>query len=327
MARAILSILSVAFLNILVGCNGFDSDRSQIMEACTEISAGSAATIKVATCQFPVSNDISKNLKFILQQMKSAKKCGADIAHFPETALSGYAGTEFNSFETFDWDLLTKSTREIMAVASQLRLWVILGSSHRLTGTNKPHNSVYIINDQGKLVDRYDKRFCTTGDLKHYSPGNHFSVFEIDGIRCGVLICHDFRYDELYRAYCKQDVRLMFHSYHNAGLTAAKLRKSNNIWAKIVPPTMQAYAANNHMWISSNNSSRRCSCWPSFFVRPDGLISGKLQNNRAGILISTIDTSADFYDASADWRDRAINGVYHSGKLVQDQRSDCRTGL
>jgi hypothetical protein len=27
-----------------------------------------------------------------------------------------------------------------------------------------------------------------TGDLAHYSPGNHFSVFSIRGVRCGALI-------------------------------------------------------------------------------------------------------------------------------------------
>ena len=34
-------------------------------------------------------------------------------------------------------------------------------------------------------------------------------------MRCGVLICHDFRYDELYREYLLRGVQLMLHSYHN----------------------------------------------------------------------------------------------------------------
>ena len=62
---------------------------------------------------------------------------------------------------------------------------VVLGSAHRLTEPNKPHNSLYIIDEEGRLIDRYDKRFCSgdasgmTGDLAHYSPGDHFSVFAI----------------------------------------------------------------------------------------------------------------------------------------------------
>ena len=71
----------------------------------------------------------------------------------------------------------------------------------------------------------------------------------------------------------------------------------------IVPATMQAYVANNFLWISANNTSARYSQWPGFFVRPDGHISGRLRNNVSGILISTVDTKIKLYDASEDWRD------------------------
>ena len=286
----------------------------------------------LATCQFPVATDIRKNLGFVLRQMKTAKRRGAHLAHFSEACLSGYAGVEFKSFRRFDWELLGAATRRIMALAKELSLWVILGSTHRLTGKHKPHNSLYIISDRGRLVDRYDKMFCTgpssqkSGDLKHYTPGSHFCVFTIRGIRCGVLICHDFRYDELYRVYKRRSVQLMFHSYHNAHNSPAKLRKYN-IWGTIVPVTMQTYAANNYIWISANNSSRPASSWPSFFVRPDGIITGRLTNNRPGVLISKIDTAAKIYDASQHWRNRALRGIYHSGKLLRDPRSDCRTSL
>jgi len=288
--------------------------------------------LTIATCQFGVTSDIGRNLAFVERQMKAAKRRGSQVAHFSETCLSGYAGVEFKSFRNFDWELLTESTRRIMALAKQLGLWVILGSSHRLTGRHKPHNCLYIIDDHGRLADRYDKMFCTgdpsqkAGDLKHYSSGSHFCVFSIGGIRCGTLICHDFRYDELYREYKKQGVQLLFHSYHNAHGSAAKLRKYN-IWGTIVPATMQAYAANNHMWISASNSSEPASCWPSFFVRADGMVTGKLLNNRSGVLITKIDTTAKLYDASKHWRRRAMRGVYHSGTAVRDVRSRCRKSL
>ncbi len=264
--------------------------------------------------------------------MKTAKRRGVHVAHFSEACLSGYAGVEFKSFHRFDWELLTTATRKIMALAKELRLWVILGSSHRLSGKHKPHKCLYIINDRGQLLDRYDKMFCTgdpsgkTGDLKHYTPGSHFCVFTIRGIRCGVFICFDFRYDQLYRIFCRRGVQLAFHSYHNARRDPADLRKYN-IWGTIVPATMQAYAANNHMWISANNSSHPTSCWPSFFVRPDGIITAKLANNRPGVLISRVDTAAKFYDPSEHWRHRAIRGIYHSGKLLHDPRSNRRRSL
>ena len=88
----------------------------------------------------------------------TASRRGARVAHFPEGSLSG----------------------------CQLGLWVVLGSAHRLSDSHKPHNSLYIISDAGRIVERYDKRFCSgdpggrSGDLAHYSPGGHFSVWDRD---------------------------------------------------------------------------------------------------------------------------------------------------
>jgi predicted amidohydrolase len=48
--------------------------------------------------------------------------------------------------------------QKVLDLARQCSLWVILGSAHRLTGRHKPHNSLYIINDHGTLVDRATTR-------------------------------------------------------------------------------------------------------------------------------------------------------------------------
>lgn len=265
--------------------------------------------------------------------MQRARDKCARVVHFPESALSGYPGSEFKSFKGFDWKQLIGCTDHIRYWARTLGVWVILGSSHRLSDGTKPHNSLYIINDRGEIADRYDKRFCTgdaresSDDLKHFSPGDHFATFTIDGVKCGALICHDFRYPELYREYKRRGVQVMFHSYHNGHVSRAKYRRVGSLYREIVRATMQADAANNHLWISANNTSARESLWPSFVVRPDGSIAATLTNNRSGVLITTVDTRAKFYDASAAWRDRAMRGIYHSGTAVRDRRSRARTEL
>jgi deaminated glutathione amidase len=305
------------------------------------------AKILVATCQFPVTADIESNLQFILEHMESGKSQNADVCHFPEASLSGYAGVDFTSFESFNWDALRRASREIIRLAGELKIWTIFGSAHELTGSNKPHNSSYIINAEGKLVDRYDKLFCagnieqSTDDLAHYSSGSHFSTFEINGVRCGVLICHDYRYPELYREYKRRGVQLIFHSFHVANVSQDKfeqlldyvgrkhryLGSGGTLPAVTMPAGMIASASNNFVWISCPNSSTKESCWPSFFVRPDGVIIGALETGECGILVSEVDTEAKLYDSTVAWRDRAMNGIYHSGVLVEDARSCFRTEL
>ena len=303
--------------------------------------------LTVATAQFPVSADLERNARYVRRQMREASARGAQVAHFCEGALSGYAGSDMRSFRGFDWPLLERCTEGVMALAAELGIHVVVGSAHRLGRGRKPHNSVYVIDAGGRLVDRYDKRFCAgdpagkSVDLAHYTPGDHACVFEIGGLRCGVLICYDYRFPELPREYKRRGVELLFHSFHAAGaspelvaMMEAQVGEENarfnhgSTYPEItMPATMQATAASSHLFISASNSSRRHSCWPAFFVRADGVVTGRLRRNVAGVLISQVDTRQKLYDSTRHWRGRAMKGVLHSGRLVRDPRSADRTSL
>lgn len=284
-------------------------------------------SIRVATCQFSVEASIESNRRWVMRQLRTAAEREADIAHFSECALSGYAGVDLPSSEDFDWEELRAATEEIMAAARELGIWVILGSSHPLSGSHKPHNSLYVIDSKGSLVDRYDKRFCTgelspqpSLDLGQYTPGSRPVTFRLKGITCGLAICYEYRFPELYRDYSQRGVKVVFQSFHNARSMVVE-DESYNIWKTIVPSTMACRAAENHFWISANNSTARVSRWPSFAVRPDGQIVGKLKLHRPGVLITDMDLDPNFFDAPAPWRKTAIAGRLHSGRLTHDPRS------
>ena len=283
--------------------------------------------IVLATCQFRIEKQVRKNLASIARQMRYAKKRGAHLVHFSEACLSGYLGVELKSVREVKWNEVRAAMKEILALARELKLWAVVGCNHELSGKHKPHNSLYVIDDRGKLVSRYDKMFCAgddnkSGDLKHYSPGEDFIVFKVRGVRCGLLICHDFRYPELFRAYKKRGVELMLVSFHNAGMT----RKSYDHYSTTVPATLQASAASNFFAVSANNSTRR-QAWPSFVVRPDGIVVNRAPAHRDTVLITTIAPGATLFDASVAWRKRCMAGTYHSGRLVKDLRSHDRKSL
>jgi predicted amidohydrolase len=271
--------------------------------------------IKIATAQFAVSKSITRNANNILKYMHKARQAGAEIVHFPECALSGYAGVDHKSLEHFDWDLLRQHTETILAQAAKLRLWIILGSHHPLESRFKPHNSLYLINPRGKIIDRYDKRFCTEDDLQHYSPGDHFVFFELNDVKCTLLICFDLRFPELYRALKKRNVQCVFQSFYNARLRA------RSVHTDIMRQTMQCRAATNHFWVSLTNSSAYYSSYPCCLIRPDGVITQQLSFHRPGLLIGEINTKEEFYDPSAPFRNSAMRGKLNSGRLVKSARS------
>ncbi len=275
-----------------------------------------AGTIKIATCQFAVGESVEKNSEHIQEFIKKAKKLDADIVHFSECALSGYAGSDFNSLDGFDWGKLTEQTQKIMALAQKLELWVVLGNTHRLTEPNKPANSLYLINPQGQIEDRYDKRFCTERDLNYYTPGNRFVTFEINSVKCALLICFDLRFPEIYRELCKLGIQCIFQSFYNAR------QKEQSVHRHIIRQTMQANAASNYFWASVANSSAQIAPYPSCFIQPDGEIVNELKLNKPGIMVNTVDTSQIFYDPSERFRKLAMEGILTNGPVdLDDVRS------
>jgi predicted amidohydrolase len=278
--------------------------------------------LKIATCQFAVGKGIGRNGRQICEFLRKAAKAKADIVHFPECALSGYVGTDFPSFAGYDWDLLKEETLKIMALASKLGLWVVLGSTHRLTESNRPHNSLYLISPQGEIIDRYDKRFCTRQDLRRMAPGDHFVFFTINGVKCSLLICFDLRFPEPYRQLYKKGVNCIFQSFYNAR------QKGPSVHTHIMRQTMQCHAATNHFWVSMSNASGYYSPYPSCFIQPDGRILRQLKANRPGIMVNTVDLNKEFYDPMAEFRDMAIAGALGNGpKVTKDPRSRNRTIL
>jgi deaminated glutathione amidase len=303
--------------------------------------------VTLATAQFSVRTDPEANLHQIQSQMQQARAAGAAIIHFPEGALSGYIPVDRPDFQDYPWPTLRRCTEAVMSEAQRLGLWVVLGSAHPLSAGHKPHNCLYLIDDRGQLVDRYDKRFCagdaseTSDELAHFTPGDHPVIFERQGLRCGLLICHEYRYPELYRELMAAGVNIVFHSFHAANLSA---ERQTEMEAKVgeahfphnpgrtlpeitMPASLISYAANNALWISASNSSTPESCFGAFVVRPDGVKVGQLPKNRAELLITQIDSEATFYDSTAAWRRRAMRGQLHSGTLVDDLRSRARNEL
>jgi predicted amidohydrolase len=265
--------------------------------------------LRIATAQFPVSRDLDRNLGYVRRQIASAAKRRADLVLFPEAALGGYAGENFRSFAGYDWKHLARATESAAAEAARHAIWIVVGTNHFSGGRGKPRNSLLVIDPEGRIVKRYDKRFCTTGDLKHYQAGNRAATFRIRGQRCGLLICHEWRYPELYRQYKKLKADVILQSWYDGGLSAARWDAEGKTYLEVIPATVQGHAACNHFWICGTNTSQKLSCFGGFSIRPDGTFQQRHSRHRAGVTVHEIDTARRFDDPAAHGRARAMRGV------------------
>jgi predicted amidohydrolase len=240
--------------------------------------------LTIATCQFSVSGQPAQNAERICGLLRDAAEAGADVAHFSECALSGYATASFESWEGYDWDALSTATDRVRMACKKFGLWAVVGSSYRLPAPHKPHNSVLIIDPVGTQVDRYDKRCCSVRDLNSYTPGDnaHAVTFEINGVRCGVLICLEWSFPSWFRAYADTGCDLVFLSAHAADL------KEDHLHGEVVPPLMQGHAFTNNLFLSTSNASNPVQAFPSHWVRRSGRRGETCAKGAPGMVVSTI---------------------------------------
>ena len=161
-----------------------------------------------------------------------------------------------------DWQVLRRELAAIARLASELRLWTVLGSVHPLTPPHRPHNSMYVISDRGELITRYDERLLSTTKLSFmYTPGSGPVTFEVDGLRFGCAMGIEVHFPEVWAEYERLDVDGVVFSTgpgQTPDGTAAFATEA------------QAHAATNGLCVSFAMSAQHSAAAPAGIIAPDG---------------------------------------------------------
>jgi predicted amidohydrolase len=269
--------------------------------------------IRIATAQNFVTGDPIQNGEEIRFLMGEAALAGADLIHFPEGAISGYAKSPIKSWSDVDWEILESELNLIADYAKEKKIWVIAGANHRLTIPNRPHNSLYIISNEGQLHSRYDKQWCSHSEINDwYTPGRSNVVFEINGWRFGCSLCIEIQFPELFMSYEKQGIDCMlFSSFSDSEMFRVQA---------------QGHAASNNYWFSFAVPTQCSKLAPASLIGPDGNIVNSCSSNKSGITISNLDRNDPKWEVpikyARPWRAIARKREIYDSSIVDDERSD-----
>ncbi|HEY9263572.1 MAG TPA: carbon-nitrogen hydrolase family protein [Mycobacterium sp.] len=287
-------------------------------------------TIRVAVAQAAVSQDpsgpqIRRAGERIRALMREASRQGARMIQLAEGAISGYpdkrlmaSGDELGpaDWSKADWAVLDEELSRTATLAGELQLWTALGSVHRLTGSHRPHNSLYIISDAGRLVHRYDKRLLSASELNYlYTPGIAPLVFDVDGWRFGAAICIEINFAEVFSEYERLGVDcVLFSSFSEDPMFGA---------------LAQGHAAANSYWLTFSVPAQCSAAAPSGIVAPDGeWIDRATPDGREALVVVDLDPNASepieiAVQHRRPWRRRARSGLcaehLHIDPRSQDQ--------
>ena len=180
-------------------------------------AAGSegARALTLGAAQILTDHDPVANSVKICEKIREAAAAGVSILLFHEGCLTGYPMAE--DVEVMDWDAVVAEEARIAALAGELGIAVLLGTTSR-RAPGEFHNDVLVINERGEALGRYSKTW-RAGE-PHYSAGSGPVVFEVQGVKATVLICHDLRYPEFIRLAVAAGARIVFMPNNEGGLPA-----------------------------------------------------------------------------------------------------------
>jgi predicted amidohydrolase len=269
--------------------------------------------IKIATAQSYISADVRENGREVRRLMRQAREEGAALVHFSEGAMSGYTKSQIKSWDHVEWEALVHELQLVASLAGDLGLWAVVGSNHRLTAPHRPHNSLYVISAQGKLVTRYDKQFCSNTEISNwYTPGREYCVFEVDGWRFGCALCIEIQFPELFLKYTALDVDcILFSSYSESSMFGTQA---------------QGYAASHSYWISVSVPAQTSHALSSRLIAPSGEIQVEAAPSISTVVLGQLDADSPDWRIplhhAKPWRAKAREGAIYRQWYVQDPRSD-----
>src|SRR5215470_6900398 len=150
------------------------------------------ADLRIATAQFENrSADKEFNLAAIEELCARAAHLGVDAVAFHECSVTGYTFARRLSKAQL-WELAESipdgaSTAALIAIARRYGIAVLAGLFER--GADGEVYKAHVCVDARGLVAKHRKIHPFINP--HLKPGNAYTVFDLGGWKCGILICYD----------------------------------------------------------------------------------------------------------------------------------------
>ena len=230
---------------------------------------------------------------------EAVRRDGADTVVLPETWNTGYFPEDLSAHA----DRNGERTKAVFSpLAKELNIHIVCGSvaNRRDDGF---YNTAYVFDRTGSCIAEYDKThlFTPSGEHEAFQCGWHTCRFELDGRRCGLIICYDIRFPELTRTMALEGMDLLF--------VVAQWPEKRTMHLETLA---RARAIENQMFLALCNSvgtagETRCG-GHSAVIDPWGEYLA-----HAGAAEETITAEADF---------SAIEGIRSSINVFRDRRPE-----
>ncbi len=234
-----------------------------------------------------VASTLDEGLDKIKRLLSEASAQGAGIVCFPEAYLPGLRGQDFEVFP-FDQAQQERALHAAAQWAREYGVAAILGME-RVTEAGR-QVAAFIIDARGQIRGYQTKNQLDPTEDRFYVPGNTRQLFEVNGMKFGVAICHEgWRYPETVRWAAVRGARIVFHPQHT-GSDSEGVRPTQ--WGASGGPyyekAMMMRSIENTIYFASVNYALRFQESATSLIDPSGRCQAYLPYGEEGLLVQPI---------------------------------------
>jgi predicted amidohydrolase len=234
-----------------------------------------------------VASSLDEGLNKVQSLLALASSQSAEIVCFPEAYLPGLRGVDI---DVLPYDRKDQE-RVLQAVAQAARthgVAVILGME-RLTQAGR-QIAACVIDAQGQVQGYQTKNQLAPSEDPFYVPGNTRRLFEINGVKFGVSICHEgWRYPETVRWAAVRGAKLVFHPHHTGSdHEGVPLTQWGSPGAPYYEKAMMCRGLENTIYFASVNYALRFQESATSLISPSGQCQAFLPYGQEGVLVQPI---------------------------------------
>ena len=236
-----------------------------------------------------VASSVDDGLDKVRRLMSEASDGGAEIVCFPEAYIPGLRGQDFE-VPPFDQAEQERALRAVMQWARTYRVATVLGAE-RLTDAGR-QIAAYVIDAEGRVQGCQTKNQLDPTEDEFYVPGDTRRLFEINGVKFGVAICHEgWRYPETVRWAAARGAGIVFHPQHTGNERAGvRLTEWGAAGGPYYEQAMMMRSRENTIYFASVNYALRFQESATSLIAPSGECQAYLPYGQEGVLVEAIDT-------------------------------------
>jgi len=163
---------------------------------------------------------VRANLAVLQDVAEKAAGYGVHLLSFPELYLSGYDVTDAETAHGLAEEIQRDGILEAVAAAADTNDLAIVcpyPEAATVAGERRYYDSIAVYGSNGELLKNYRKTHLWGGDERnnwsfgyvHPEEGEAYSVFEVNGMRVGVLNCYEAEFPELPRILALKGAQLV----------------------------------------------------------------------------------------------------------------------